>query len=90
MINLKCDQDLAELGIINPGGWNMLAFWDHLDSCDKCREAQVAQQNIFNIQRIPQAGPQGLQLQPAARRGKPPAVIRPLRRQRPTQCPCGA
>ena len=42
MINLKCDQDLAELGIINPGGWNMLAFWDHLDSCDKCREDQVA------------------------------------------------
>jgi hypothetical protein len=42
MINLKCDQDLAELGIINPGGWNMLAVWDHLDSCDMCREAQLA------------------------------------------------
>jgi hypothetical protein len=42
VINLKCDQDLAELGIINAGGWNMLAFWDHLDSCDKCREDQAA------------------------------------------------
>lgn len=42
MINLKCHQDLAKLGIINPGGWNILAFWDHLESCDKCRAAQVA------------------------------------------------
>jgi len=42
VINLKCDQDLAKLGIINAGGWNILAFWDHLDSCDICREAQVA------------------------------------------------
>jgi hypothetical protein len=42
MIDLKCDQDLVKLGIINAGGWNILAFWDHLDSCDKCREAEAA------------------------------------------------
>jgi hypothetical protein len=41
MINLKCDQDVITLGIVNLGGWNMLAFWDHLDSCAKCREAEV-------------------------------------------------
>ena len=42
MIDLKCDQDVITLGIVNLGGWNMLAFWDHLESCDKCRAAQVA------------------------------------------------
>jgi len=40
MINLKCYQDVIKLGIVNLGGWNMLAFWDHLDSCAKCREAE--------------------------------------------------
>ena len=42
MIILKCDQDIETLGIRNPGGWNILAFWDHLDSCVKCREARMA------------------------------------------------
>ena len=42
MINLKCHQDVITLGIVNLGGWNMLAFWDHLDSCDNCREDQAA------------------------------------------------
>lgn len=41
MIDLKCDQDVITLGIVNLGGWNMLAFWDHLDSCEKCREAEA-------------------------------------------------
>ena len=41
MINLKCHQDVITLGIVNLGGWNMLAFWDHLDSCAKCREAEA-------------------------------------------------
>ena len=41
MIDLKCDQDVITLGIVNLGGWNMLAFWDHLDSCEKCREAKA-------------------------------------------------
>ena len=41
MIDLKCDQDVITLGIVNLGGWNMLAFWDHLDSCEKCREAKT-------------------------------------------------
>ena len=41
MIDLKCDQDVITLGIVNLGGWNMLAFWDHLDSCAKCRDAQA-------------------------------------------------
>jgi hypothetical protein len=41
MIDLKCHQDVITLGIVNLGGWNMLAFWDHLDSCAKCREAEA-------------------------------------------------
>lgn len=48
MFVLKCNQDIDELGIKNPGGWNILAFWDHLDSCDKCREAQVTMNDILN------------------------------------------
>jgi hypothetical protein len=48
VINLKCDQDLERLGIINLGGWNMLAFWDLLDSCDLCREAQVTMNDVLN------------------------------------------
>lgn len=40
MINLLCGQDLEKLGIRSLGTWNMLAFWDHLDACDPCREAK--------------------------------------------------
>ncbi len=42
MFILKCDQDIDKLGIRNPGGWNILAFWDHIDSCHECRKALVA------------------------------------------------
>jgi hypothetical protein len=41
MINLLCGQDLEKLGIMSRGTWNMLAFWDHLDACDHCREGKT-------------------------------------------------
>ncbi len=48
MFILKCNQDIDELGIKNPGGWNILAFWDHLDCCDECREAQITMNDVLN------------------------------------------
>ncbi len=48
MFILKCSLDVGRLGIKNTGGWNLLAFWDHLDSCDQCREAQVTMNEMLN------------------------------------------
>jgi hypothetical protein len=41
MIDLICGRDLAKLGIKTwEGGLNITAFLDHLDACEKCRQAQ--------------------------------------------------
>ncbi len=40
MITLLCGEDLEKLGIKSFGALNMLAFWDHLEACDQCREAK--------------------------------------------------
>jgi len=48
MFILKCNQNIDELGIKNPGGWNVLAFWDHLDSCHQCQEAKVTMNDLLN------------------------------------------
>jgi len=40
MLNLLCGKDPLELGIKTYEGWNITAFLDHLNSCDKCSKSQ--------------------------------------------------
>ncbi len=40
MIDLLCGQDPVELGIKTYEGWNITAFLDHLNSCEKCSKDQ--------------------------------------------------
>ncbi len=40
MLNLLCGRDPTELGIKTYEGWNITAFLDHLNTCDKCSKAQ--------------------------------------------------
>jgi len=40
MLNLLCGRDPVELGIKTYEGWNITAFLDHLDSCEKCSKSQ--------------------------------------------------
>ena len=40
MLNLLCGQDPIELGIKTYEGWNITAFLDHLNSCEKCSKSQ--------------------------------------------------
>jgi hypothetical protein len=41
MLNLVCGRDPVELGIRTYEGWNITAFLDHLQSCDKCSKSQA-------------------------------------------------
>jgi len=40
MLDLLCGKDPVELGIRTYEGWNITAFLDHLDSCEKCSKSQ--------------------------------------------------
>ncbi len=40
MLDLLCGRDPAELGIKTYEGWNITAFLDHLNSCEKCSKSQ--------------------------------------------------
>ncbi len=40
MVELECGQDLGALGIQTKEGVNITAFLDHLNKCDRCREAR--------------------------------------------------
>jgi len=42
MINLLCGGNLTELGIRTYEGWNITAFLDHLERCEKCSESKGA------------------------------------------------
>ena len=36
MVQLVCGQDPASVGIKTSEGWNITAFLDHLEVCDRC------------------------------------------------------
>lgn len=57
MLNLLCGQDPAELGIKTYEGWNITAFLDHLDACEKC--SQSRESLIGELNRIIGGGKQG-------------------------------
>jgi hypothetical protein len=40
MVKLVCGTDLSRLGILNKDGVNITAFLDHLEECERCREAR--------------------------------------------------
>jgi hypothetical protein len=41
MVKLVCGTDLSRLGIMNKDGVkNITAFLDHLEECERCREAR--------------------------------------------------
>ncbi len=42
MLNLLCGKDPVELGIRTYEGWNITAFLDHLNSCEKCSKSQAS------------------------------------------------
>ncbi len=48
MLNLLCGKDPLELGIKTYEGWNITAFLDHLNSCDKCSKSQEDLINQLN------------------------------------------
>ncbi|MFZ2447595.1 MAG: hypothetical protein WAW37_14665 [Syntrophobacteraceae bacterium] len=50
MLNLLCGQDPVDLGIKTYEGWNITAFLDHLNSCEKCSKSQDTL--IGNLNRI--------------------------------------
>ncbi|MFP5214015.1 MAG: hypothetical protein ACLGPL_11630 [Acidobacteriota bacterium] len=50
MVQLACGSDPVDLGIKNSEGWNITAFLDHLEDCDKCstrKEALIAELNAL-------------------------------------------
>lgn len=49
MIQLVCGRDLVALRIRNPEGWNITAFLDHLDSCEKCSQEKAALMDQLNM-----------------------------------------
>ncbi|MCE5333450.1 MAG: hypothetical protein LLG06_02560 [Desulfobacteraceae bacterium] len=56
MLHLLCGQDPVELGIKTYEGWNITAFLDHLDSCEKC--AKSKETLIGELNSIIGGGPQ--------------------------------
>ncbi len=50
MLNLLCGRDPAELGMKTYEGWNITAFLDHLEACEKCSKAQETL--IANLNKI--------------------------------------
>ena len=48
MLDLLCGKDPVELGIRTYEGWNITAFLDHLNSCEKCSKSQDVMINKLN------------------------------------------
>ncbi|SPF45208.1 hypothetical protein SBDP1_530008 [Syntrophobacter sp. SbD1] len=48
MMELLCGKDPIELGIKTYEGWNITAFLDHLDACEKCSKSQESLINKLN------------------------------------------
>jgi hypothetical protein len=40
MVNLACGRDLGTPGIRTKDGVNITAFLEHLEECERCREAR--------------------------------------------------
>ncbi len=41
MLNLLCGKDPVDLGIRTYEGWNITAFLDHLEACEKCSKSKA-------------------------------------------------